>query len=1160
MLTKTQKRISSGSDVAELDFALAAGMTPLMVSFYERSLLTMKAIGASFNAKRASMQLYGENRTNSLYVDDAAYDFYCTKVDGYDPFYHGIVIRKDLHEKYLITTEGREAEDFYSYLMRNHDLPLMREWAPALWNWAEKNICRRQIGELFLGKSHVVNTREIPLPDGRKVALADLKVYFLSDLSTEVLENCVTNLIHSGIIKVAERPQNKLEFDSMDDYFNRYGAKIVKNLSDQLDPLTDYTGEVDNFTLKHKRLYPQQIAMVRGVTSLLTGVGNKKERRKNHSRYGLLVEGMGTGKTIQGSAICEAVSVATALRGGKSLVDAYSTDKDSVKYRNIVMCPGHLVEKWAAEVREELPYAKAVILRDFEDLIALWQKGSERTGKEFYVMSKDFAKLSYSEKPVPTKVATRKIRYRKCNCCGREVRGAGACSCGSVESRIMTESDYATGMICPNCNSLLIPASGRRTDDEGEAIILQPSDFAKKTTANASCGCCGENLWQPHVRNLGEGLKDAKWVRISHFANKARKGKKSVWMHKDFLEKYLSDNGIKEDDYTVVHGEGVRRYDPASFIKKHMKNFFDIAIFDEVHTLKGDTAQGHAMHALVKASKRQLALTGTIAGGYAHHLFYMLFRLDPARMRAEGFTWQSVAKFSEQYGSVETMYEANKRFDEEYSVSSRGKKLGEPKVKPGISPLIFTKFLLDKAVMLDITDMSSHLPALHENVVLVDSEDDDEVEVFAHYQKVVQFLKDIARAGHGMTVLSTMLQFSLSYLDKPYGLEPMLDPLTGEVLCTPQSFDKFAEIGTLRSKEKKLVEIVKKELSENRNCFVYAEYTASPQTCITQRLRDVLMHYVGLKKNEVVILESDTVSASERENWIHEKAAAGMKVCIVNPKCVETGLDFCFKHEGVTYNYPSIIFYQLGYSMFTLYQASRRHYRLNQREECRTFYMAYRGTLQEVVISLIAEKMAATSAIQGKFSAEGLTAMAQGVDTRVRLAQALSNMDNETGKELQNMFDVINDSSNDDSDDSKYTPMLLLHELIGEDAALERTVEELSNIDNSDIFDIIEAVSSESSVSVDPFLEGSIFNPCDARKKEIPEGAVLFASLSETETTTLSEILVAEPEKKEEAVEEVSILSLYDFIVAGSEPAVTCTSKVKKSKKNPVLDGQMMLF
>lgn len=1144
-----RNRFLSGQNGAALDYCVACGETPLLISYFDRSLITVKAIGASFSSKHAGFTLLDKSygRTN-LYRGDCEYEYFTAQVDGYDPFYQGLVVNKELHNKYLITTASHEAEDFYTFLMRNYDLPLMREWKDAFWKWAQSNVCRCEDGMLYAPNDEV---RIIPLSDGRKVNLNDIKVYNIQ-LTQAELDIAVSALLRTDAIKFCDTPQKPLEFENMDDYFNRYGVKLVEGLQKDLKPLTDYETEVSTFTLKHKRLYPQQIAMVNGISALLTGVGNKKERRKSRSSYGILNEGMGTGKTLQGASICESLAVRKELRKGRTLTEVYH-DKDSVKYRNIIMCPSHLVEKWAEEVKSEVPYAKAYVLKTFEDVLNLWKKGPERTGREFYIMSKDFAKLSYSEKPTPTKVQTKKLSFRKCTSCGREVKGKDKCTCGSTEWDVLPSKEVATGLICPSCKSILVPYSNKNGSDKDEPKTLMPRDFAGKKDMNSICVFCGETLWQPYVRNIGSTDR-GKWKKISHFANKAKKGKKTAWVHEDFLLEYCIANDVKQGEYSFVKGEGVRRYDPASFIKKHMKNFFDVAVFDEVHTLKGgDTAQGHAMHALVKASKYQLALTGTIAGGYAHHLFYMLFRLDPGRMRKEGFNWNSVAKFSEMYGAVETVYEAEASYTGEYNVNSRGKKLREPKVMPGISPLIIPKFLLDKSVTLDITDMSSHLPELRENVVLVDAEDEEENRAQREYKRIVDFLKDLANSGHGMTVLSTMLQFSLSYLDKPYGVEPMLDPLSGNLLVKVPSFDKFSNVSNLLTKEKKLVELVRNELFEGRNCFVYAEYTNSPQTCVTERLKAILMHHAGLKENEVVVLDSTVVEAQKRETWIHEKAAAGMKVCIVNPKCVETGLDFCFKHNGKVYNYPSIIFYQLGYSLFTIWQASRRHYRLNQKEECRTYYMAYRWTIQEVVISMIAEKMAATAAIQGKFSADGLSAMAQGVDTRVRLAQALSDMDNETGKELQAMFDVVNNAAGEDTGD--YVPMLLLRDLIGEDEALERTVEELSEV--GDVFAFFEELEKMEKIKeerpvVTKYPDGSIMNPVNARKSVIEPGFKLYASLEDTK------------EVKEDS-EEMNIFALMEILSSGNDEevpevkvATITTSNVRRARK--FAEGQMSFF
>ena len=79
---------------------------------------------------------------------------------------------------------------------------------------------------------------------------------------------------------------------------------------------------------------------------------------------------------------------------------------------------------------------------------------------------------------------------------------------------------------------------------------------------------------------------------------------------------------------------------------------------------------------------------------------------------------------------------------------------------------------------------------------------------------------------------------------------------------------------------------------------------------------------------------------------------------------------------------------------------------MNQTMECRTYYMAYEGTAQAKVIELIAEKQVATAAIQGKFSVEGISAMAEGVDARVALASSLADQDVKSGSALQKMNDV----------------------------------------------------------------------------------------------------------------------------------------------------------
>ena len=78
---------------------------------------------------------------------------------------------------------------------------------------------------------------------------------------------------------------------------------------------------------------------------------------------------MGTGKTAQAAAICESYFVKKEMRRShRALKDIYM-DESLVKYRNLVMCPGHLLEKWKGEIERQIPYAK---VNDRNDFLSCW--------------------------------------------------------------------------------------------------------------------------------------------------------------------------------------------------------------------------------------------------------------------------------------------------------------------------------------------------------------------------------------------------------------------------------------------------------------------------------------------------------------------------------------------------------------------------------------------------------------------------------------------------------------------------------------------------------------------------------------------------------------------------------------------------------------------
>lgn len=86
---------------------------------------------------------------------------------------------------------------------------------------------------------------------------------------------------------------------------------------------------------------------------------------------------------------------------------------------------------------------------------------------------------------------------------------------------------------------------------------------------------------------------------------------------------------------------------------------------------------------------------------------------------------------------------------------------------------------------------------------------------------------------------------------------------------------------------------------------------------------------------------------------------------------------------------------------------------------------------------MVASKQVATSAIQGHFSSEGLCAMAQGVDPRIRLAQAAAEKSPEQVKGLKSMFDVLNQWHTGNGEKKEYKKMPTFNELTGIDLKKE---------------------------------------------------------------------------------------------------------------------------
>jgi hypothetical protein len=217
-------------------------------------------------------------------------------------------------------------------------------------------------------------------------------------------------------------------------------------------------------------------------------------------------------------------------------------------------------------------------------------------------------------------------------------------------------------------------------------------------------------------------------------------------------------------------GTKVRRFAPVDFIGRYMPDFFDYAIADEVHELKGDTAQGNALGTLAACAQRTLVLTGTLLGGYADEVFNILFRLEPAKIVKEGFEFgeAGIRAFTETYGLLEkvTVIEPADNACSEARITKRVRR------RPGASPLLFGRFLMSLGAFISLEDISEALPPYREEVVSVEMDPP----LRAAYQKLEEDVKRAFKEHRGnQSVMSVALNALLLYPDRPFRLQAIED-------------------------------------------------------------------------------------------------------------------------------------------------------------------------------------------------------------------------------------------------------------------------------------------------------------------------------------------------------------------------------------------------
>jgi hypothetical protein len=368
-----------------------------------------------------------------------------------------------------------------------------------------------------------------------------------------------------------------------------------------------------------------------------------------------------------------------------------------------------------------------------------------------------------------------------------------------------------------------------------------------------------------------------------------------------------------------------------------------------------------------------------------------LWRFSPSVRREFGY--RDEGQWISRYGVVERI---RKKDPDAYSDDGRHSKrrsyLTRTVEKPGISPAVLFH-LIGNTVFLRLSGVSSDLPTFTEQVVtcaLDRGDDPDATSQATCYQQLTSELRQAtvaALSAGSKRLLAKYLQALLAYPDACTQGETVLDAVAGTVIAHAPALPE----DTLYPKEQAPVELTLRERARGRRLLVYITHTERRD--ISPRLRTVLER-AGLR---VAVLKADTVAADRREEWIAAQVSDGTEVLICHPRLVQTGLDLI--------GWPSICWYEPEYSIYVMRQASRRSWRIGQRQPVEVTFMVYEGTLQAEALALVAGKMRSALMIEGELPEDGLAALeGDGQEMLLALARRLTEEHSNDGQSLEALF------------------------------------------------------------------------------------------------------------------------------------------------------------
>lgn len=720
---------------------------------------------------------------------------------------------------------------------------------------------------------------------------------------------------------------------TLNEFINNFRSPLLEAVKAQCTPLFSETinpRDAEILAKLSRAPYPGQARIIHAMKALLIDCNQPA---------GIINADMGTGKTLMSigvSALCEAYG----------------------HRRTLVICPPHLVYKWKREIMMTRPDAQVMILNG-------------NTSLQRLITLRDHAHTYGTDRPVYFIIGRVRLRL------GHYWRRAFALN-------------WRDEVCCPRCGEVQMS----RFDTP-----LKSDDMQENKKYH--CQTCREPLWQLMHR---VPLKSPRQALIEALAKLPTLGKRRAAQLIDRFGETLimnalsdnidqlinlsdenghfifSDGIVKKLERAIASGEffiGTGDYQLSEYLKRYFPpKYFGLMIIDEAHEYKNQSAQGAAMGTLAACCARKtLLLTGTLMGGYADDLFYLLMRIMPKQMFKDGYGYNdnnaltsALTAFMVNHGVLKAVKRDTN--DESFKTAKGKKSRTNVRKLPGISPQAIMRYILPYTAFLRLSDVHDALPEYTEHLIETDLSIEQRIIYDDMYETLHDELENALRFGD-LGLISVMINALLAYPDTAHEPVCVINPRKRHKVL----FEAPPAIVDHSPKEAMLLDYLLEEKKQGRKAIVFVVYTQKRD--LTGRLA-TLMKAAGLKP---AVLKS-SVTTAKREQWIEDRLDEDIDVLITHPKLVETGLDLL--------QFPSLYFMQTGYNVYTLMQASKRSWRIGQTLPVHAHFMGYHDTAQSDCLRLMQKKITVTQSTAGVVPECGLDILNQGEDSvEMQLARSI---------------------------------------------------------------------------------------------------------------------------------------------------------------------------